>query len=206
MKEVNEQLNKLRLDAEEKLRGEKTAANWLSLAEVTMACLIIFNGKRGNEVAEMLLKDLNQTRDEKHNMVEREDAHYKQMDKKLKKIAKKTISVEVRGKCNQKVPVLIGKSIDASLVLMEETREECGVLDINPFVFCKPGDPKKSLESSSTLHKFRAKGFNIPHTRLVRHYIATSAVGTEISAEQLSGHLGHTQEVHHRFYRSASNL
>ena len=154
-----------------------------------MVSLIVFNGKRGKEVAEMLLNDLNRARKEKLNR-------------------NLPITVDVRGKYsyNKQVPVLIGKSIDASLVLMEETREECGVLDINPFVFCKPGDPKKSLESSSTLHKFRAKGFNIPHTRLVRHYIATSAVGTDISAEQLAGHLGHTQEVHHRFYRSASNL
>jgi len=77
------QLHELRVNAEEKLQGKKTAANWQSLAEVTMACLIIFNGKRGNEVAEMLLNDLNRAREEKHNRVEHEAPHYKKLNVSL---------------------------------------------------------------------------------------------------------------------------
>ena len=119
--------------------------------------------------------------------------------------------VEIRGKRDRKVPVILTPEVKNSIDLLNKTRRAVGIPDKNPYVFARPN--RQSLEHLrgwDCLRKFATEcdpplsnPTNIPSTKL-RKYIATisqvlSLKETEV--DWLARHFGHDIRIHRDFYR-----
>ncbi len=120
---------------QEKLKLEKIQKNWSSLAQVTLCNVIVFNHRRAGEVSKMRLNSY---------LLRNTSVLHSDVADALSEIEQKLCQhfqrVEIRGKRDRKVPILLTPSMLDSMELLVKNGQACGVLDENLFFFCKAHD------------------------------------------------------------------
>lgn len=107
--------------------------NWLSLAKLTLCEVIVFNRRREGEVSKMSLNDF---------MLRNTFASNPDLDLALtdveKKLCKYFERVEIKGKRDKKVPVLLSPDMVSSIQMLVSYRRQCDVPDENVYLFGRP--------------------------------------------------------------------
>ena len=177
---------------------------WRKLAQMTMARLILFNKRRGGEVSRLLLYSY-QNRPKWEESMNNEILSSLQ-DLELTLI-KRLDLIEVPGKKNRKVPILVTQETKTAMETLIKTREYVGIPEKNPFFFAS-----KSVDgylNSWQALKAVVDGANVNNpasissTRL-RKYIATVCQLFDLKEgemEWLANHMGHELNIHRDFYR-----
>nr|CAI5856621.1 unnamed protein product [Callosobruchus analis] len=107
------------------------------------------------------------------------------------KLANALTVVEIIGKREGKVPVLLTKEMKESIDFLLATRTSVGVPEENPFVFARLAN----LESPET----------VTSTKLRKYVVCQVFNLKENECDWLARHLGHDIRVHREFYRSKVN-
>ncbi|XP_043094725.1 uncharacterized protein rnf214 isoform X2 [Puntigrus tetrazona] len=181
--------------------GSSTKA-WMELAKVCLAQIILFNRRRGGEVASMPLSVFfpRDTSDPQEGV----DWALSEVEKNLCRCFSRIITM---GKCGQPVPILLTPKMLCSLELLVKQREPCGVLKDNGYMFARP-EAMTHLRGSDCLRGFaKACGAKCPKsltsTRLRKHAAILSTVLnlTEMQMDQLANFLGHVIKIHCELFR-----
>ncbi len=188
---------------QEKLKLEKSQKNWSSLAQVTLCNVIVFNRRRAGEVSKMRLNSyLLRNTSVLHSDVA--DA----LSEVEQKLCQHFQRVEIRGKRDRKVPILLTPSMLDSMELLVKNRQACGVLDENHFFFAKPMTETSYYKGTDCIRKVAHQcGAKHPKTlsstKLRKHIATLSKVLnlTDTELDQLADFMGHDIRVHRKFYR-----
>ncbi|XP_016309118.1 uncharacterized protein LOC107663407 isoform X4 [Sinocyclocheilus anshuiensis] len=175
---------------------------WMELAKVCLAQIILFNRRRGGEVASMPLSVFfSRDTSDPHDGV---DWALSEVENKLCRHFSKIITM---GKCGQPVPILLTPKMLCSLELLVKQREPCGVLKDNGYMFARP-EAMTHFRGSDCLRGFaKACGAKCPKsltsTRLRKHAAILSTVlnMTETEMDQLANFLGHDIKINREFCR-----
>ncbi|XP_036419034.1 uncharacterized protein LOC118802695 isoform X2 [Colossoma macropomum] len=202
VKLLNAHLEKKQDEYEKQLRTIPTADSYASLAKVTLALAIIFNRRRAGEVSRMDMSAFMS-----RNNAELHEDIALCLPKFEQKMCQFFSRVEFRGKRGRMVAVLLKPSMVASLKLLAESREKCGVPKENPFMFARPG-AMSAYRGAECLRKFANEcGAKHPQaltsTKLRKHIATMSQVLNleENEADQLADFLGHDIRIHRQYYR-----
>ena len=177
-----------------------------NLATALLTSLILFNRRRAGEPALMKICDFENklTTDSVINDEVKESLS--QFELKLCKSFKR---IELRGKRGRKVPLLLTKEMENGMKLLISLRKEVGTNPENPFVFPVIGNGSvKNVRGPDAIRK-HVRLCNLKHPEAIystnlRKHIATLSQLINLEKnelEMLSTYLGHSLEIHQKFYR-----
>uniref|UniRef100_A0A9J7XR09 SET domain-containing protein n=1 Tax=Cyprinus carpio carpio TaxID=630221 RepID=A0A9J7XR09_CYPCA len=175
---------------------------WAKLAKVTLAQMIIFNRKRQGEACLMPVQSF-ESRDKSTLNIDIADS----LSEVEQALCKYFSRVEIRGKRGRKIAVLLAPEMIKSMELLVKTREVCGVLKENIYMFAIPGC-ETSFRGSDCLRCFAMEcGAKCPKalssTKLRKHISTMSRVlnMNDTEMDQLADFLGHDIRIHRKYYR-----
>ncbi|CAM4572114.1 unnamed protein product [Leuciscus chuanchicus] len=183
---------------------KKTASTKVygELCRSTLAKIILFNRRRGGEVARMHLK----------SFLERDMAPlHKDVAVGLTAFEQKLCAhfsrVEIRGKKGRKVAVLLSPDMVNALTLLISKRQECGVPQDNTFLFARPSC-LTSYRGQDCLRIYAdecgAQNPELLRSTLLRKHVATLSQVLNLKnheLDQVADVLGHDIRVHREYYR-----
>jgi hypothetical protein len=187
------------------LKKNPTTTAWHALAKAVLANVILFNRRRSGEAARMLVSEYQSARScptaPKDDILE----CLSPMEKKLVDSFQR---VEICGKRDRKVPVLLTNAMCDEIDQLIAVRHQVGI-DENPYVFARPYYSSENHLAGHECLGLAAKESgaeqpaNITSTKLRQHLATVSQVLnlTEHELEQVCGHMGHNIAVHREFYR-----
>ncbi|CAL8258937.1 unnamed protein product [Arctogadus glacialis] len=174
--------------------------NWLSLAKLTLCEVIVFNRRREGEVSKMFLTDF---------LLRNTFASNPDLDLALtdveKKLCKYFERVEIKGKRDKKVPVLLSPDMVSSIQMLVTYRGRCAVPPENVYLFGRP-EAESHVRGSDAIrafaHECRVKDPQTS-TRLRKQMATMSQVLNLKDNEEdcLAGFMGHNIRVHRQYYR-----
>ncbi|XP_077429564.1 uncharacterized protein LOC144056525 [Vanacampus margaritifer] len=199
---LHQYLQKTADSAVSNLVEEATPKNYAELAKLTLAQIIVFNRRRAGEVSKMLSKGFNERDSTKlHKDVA---LGLSQLEQRL---CNYFTRVELVGKRERKVVVLLAPSTVEALSLLTNKRKECGVPDENIFLFGRP----KTLTYYRGCDCLRiyaslcgAKQPELLRSTQLRKHVATLTQILNLKKnelDQVADFLGHDIRVHRDFYR-----
>ena len=154
--------------------ANETSFNWRELSEVTLSRILTFNARRGNEVAQLTLSEVNQAE-------ERVDPSLAETLSVVEKELLQTLTVvNVVGKRSRPVPILLTPDMSKALQVLCDTdkRAQNGVRLENKFIFALPHS-SGYLNVYTTLHRVAViAGLKKPKlitTTRMRKHLATVA-------------------------------
>ncbi|XP_043284902.1 uncharacterized protein [Venturia canescens] len=202
-------LNKEMKESCRKLSTESFSyAEWLKLAQLTMAFLVTFNRKRVSDIQNIKI-----SRYEARRRIDAttDETIYKSLTPASKAIANKYARMTIRGKKGRTVPLLLFPELEKSIDLILENRKIAGVPESNEFVFGLPSYNNKRIkvvDGCTAMREFSKKsGVNFPETLRgteLRKHIATHCVALNISDNETvhrAEYLGHDEPIHRKTYR-----
>jgi hypothetical protein len=192
-------------DLHEKLLStdtEKSEPIWRDLSEVTLAQIVLFNRRRGGEAERIEVQQVEQGLLSGKNLQDEIMAELSPFEQRL---AKSLERIEIRGKRNRRVPVLLTQKykerVDSLLKKRPRNLERT-------FLFLRGTEAKTTLSTSDVLRKFaRESGAKQPQlltsTKLRKHIATMSQVLNlkEHELDILADFLGHDIAIHRHFYR-----
>ncbi|KAG5327755.1 POL5 protein, partial [Pseudoatta argentina] len=106
-------------------------SKWLSLAEITLTLIHVFNRRRAGEIQRILIEDFETY--EKINKDMNSDI-YNALSKADKEITEKYVRFLIHGKLGRTVPVLLSNELFQCVILILKLRKEANVLSQNPHI------------------------------------------------------------------------
>ena len=147
--------------------------DWRELAEVTLSRLLVFNARRGSEAADLTLDDFS------HCISSVDPALAATLTTVEQQLLQRLTVVNVIGKRNRPVPVLMTEDMHKAVSALIDAREKCGVLSINQYIFAIPHSKHSRLDFFGTLRRVAHRaGLKKPHlltTTRMRKHLATMA-------------------------------
>nr|XP_054586275.1 uncharacterized protein LOC129152239 [Nothobranchius furzeri] len=142
VKRLHDHLEKVHRDAEEKLKENVCSENYLALAKVVLAQILVFNKRKAREVTSISLTAFRSRK--KSDLLDDMDVSVSDLEKTLCGFFSR---VDIKGNCGRMLPVLLKPSFESAIELLISVREECGVPKDNPFVFGIPSPfPSSTLK------------------------------------------------------------
>lgn len=190
------------------LKKKISAGNWSEFAQVLLASVVLFNRRRGGEAEHMTVQNWQSV--EQRPLQDDIAASLTEFEKLL---CNTLTRVEIVGKCNKLVPMIITPTLKKYIDLLVQSRETVGVLKDNIYVFARVNRGSlSSIRSSDCLGRFAQEaGTEYPHyltsTKLRKHVATVSQILnlSENELDILATHLGHRIDVHREFYRLPSD-
>jgi len=186
--------------------AEERAKSWLSLAQLMLAQLILFNRRRVGEVSKMTVDNFRAIANPAESEVSQ---HLSPLEKQL---CRSPSRVEVVGKRGNHVPILFTADFRGAVNLLVSKRKEGNVLESNPHVFAQPKS-ESHLRGSDVMKKYASEcGVQCPQalrgTALRKHVAIISQVLNlrENELDLLAQFMGHNIKVHREFYRLPSDI
>lgn len=182
-------------------------ALYRELAEATLADIIIFNRRRQGEASKMTIDDYGSKT--KCNLSTDVIQALEPMEQQLCKLFTR---VELRGKCNNVVPVLLNGQIEDSIDLMMKCREDAEVRGSNKYLFALPSSENYIRGSDALRNASRVCGAEHPDTLTstsLRKHVATVTQVLNLKdneLDMLAKFMGHDIRVHREFYRLPSDV
>lgn len=188
--------------ASENLKRMPSAQVYGDLCKATLAKIILFNRRRGGEVAKMQLK----------GFLERDTAAlHKDIAVGLTKFEQKLCAhfsrVEIRGKRGRKVAVLLSPDMVDALTHLISRRTECGVPEENTFLFARPNclSPYRGQDCLRIYaNECGAQNPELLRSTQLRKHVATLSQVLNLKnheLDQVADFLGHDIRVHREYYR-----
>nr|XP_015815960.2 uncharacterized protein LOC107386223 [Nothobranchius furzeri] len=144
VKRLHDHMEKVHRDAEEKLKENVCSENYLALAKVVLAQILVFNKRKAREVTSISLTAFRSRK--KSDVPGDIDVSVSDLEKTLCGFFSR---VDIKGNCGRMLPVLLKPSFESAIELLISVREECGVPKDNPFVFGIPSPfPSSTLKGS----------------------------------------------------------
>lgn len=200
-------LKRQRADVYMKLQSSFSYPVWLSLAEVTLTSIHVFNRRRTGEIERMFIEDFNSY--EKVN--EQMSDIYKTLSVEERKVAERYVRFCIRGKLGRTVPVLLPNELFQCITLILRYRQEANVSNTNPYVFGIPSpnkDRHRYLKACPLMRKFAQECNAVSSTTLrgtiLRKHVATHCIQqnlTDIEVWDLATFMGHAEKIHKQHYR-----
>lgn len=184
----------------EELKKKMDGGSWKSLAKVVLAYEIVYNGKRGGDVAQMKVLDYISAMNVQQKLT---GAVFASLSDEEKEYAGQHYLISVKGKRNRINSIILTGQMKIAMDTLLEARTACGVLPSNPFFFAVPGYFTYLLPSPVLKEFITESGVSNMATRQIRKFMATvlqASPGT-LGVDQLARHLGHELSVHKEFYR-----
>jgi len=201
-------LKKTRIEAYKMLQESFSYSKWLSLAEVTLTSIHVFNRRRAGEIERTLIEDFKTY--EKINKNMNSDI-YNALSTEDKKVAEKYIRFCIRGKMGRTVPVLLTNELFHCVILILKWRKEANVPSKNPYIFGLPSFVKhryRYLKACALMRKFAEKCNATSSTTLrgtaLRKHVATYCIQlnlNEVEVSELATFMGHADKIHKQHYR-----
>ena len=202
VKKMHMHLEKCREKYQSRLQEDPNKKNWARLASLTLCEVILFNRRREGEVSKMPLSafTLRDTTGVHSDLA----LGLSELEEKLCQHFQR---IEIRGKRDRKVPILLTPDMLCSMEALVAHRRACGVSDLNPFFFSRPG-AETHLRGSDAIRQI-AKDCGAKHpetlssTKLRKHVATLSTVLNLRDNEMdiLANFLGHDIRVHRQYYR-----
>ena len=116
------------------LKKDPDEVTWRELAEVTMTRLIVFNARRGSEAAELTVSDC------AHPTRTVDPVVVASLSEVEKQPVQRLMVVEVIGKCNRPVPILLTEDVMKAMneLCDPQMQKKCGINVANQFLFALP--------------------------------------------------------------------
>ncbi|KAL0973531.1 hypothetical protein UPYG_G00205510 [Umbra pygmaea] len=188
--------------ASENLGKKPTPQVYAELCKATMAKIILFNRRRGGEVAKMHLKVfLNRDTTPLHKDVAVGLTKFEQ------KLCDHFTRVEIRGKRGRKVAVLLSPDMVDALNQLVSKRRECGVPGVNEFLFARPHclTPYRGQDCLRIYaNECGAQNPKLLRSTQLRKHVATLSQILNLKnheLDQVADFLGHDIRVHREYYR-----
>lgn len=194
------------LDNEMKKWIEKSGDDaYVNLVKLNMCKIILFNRKRSGEVEKITMdhydKGITNPQIEPHSEV------IDKLSPLEKQLCTKLTRIEIRGKRNRRVPILLSPSMLAGLQRMVELRKGRVVEDCR-YLFARIGNCETPYRGHICLNEIAASaGVSNPEafksTKLRKH-LATMSQMLEISQSDrqiLANFMGHSDAVHGKYYK-----
>ncbi|XP_035863924.1 uncharacterized protein LOC118496404 [Sander lucioperca] len=168
----------------------------------TLAKIILFNRRRGGEVAKMQLKAFL----EKDTSALHKDVAVG-LTKFEQKLCKHFSRVEIRGKRGRKVAVLLSPDRVDSLTQLISKRKHCGVPEENKFLFARPHclTPYRGQDClRAYANECGAQNPELLRSTQLRKHVATLSQVLNLKnheMDQVADFLGHDIRVHREHYR-----
>ena len=187
----------------DQLQEETSYSIWRKLAQLTMTRMIIFNKRRGGEVSKLLLETYVKRPDWKNNTNQEVMSSLQPLEQKL---LDRVDLVQIPGKKNRKVPMLITEDVKISLEALIEHRDTVGIQKSNPYCFASrsAGHLESWQAMSAIAHEASLKQPELVTSTKLRKYNATVSQIFDLNSgelEWLSNHMGHDLNIHKDFYR-----
>ncbi|XP_045897896.1 uncharacterized protein LOC123965420 [Micropterus dolomieu] len=185
------------------LKEHHSSTNWKELAKVTLTQVMLFNRRRAGEVSRMRLSAyLSKDTSEEQGDVNLALTALEQ------KLCRHFVRIAIVGKRGRKVPVLLTPLMRESLDALTESREECGVLKDNEYLFALP-QSAHYLRACDCIRQFFSECADIKNPQALtsiqlRKHIATLSTVLNLKTtelDQLADFLGHNIAVHRKHYR-----
>jgi len=203
MKHVNSSATQLMAQVES---CQNPQMPWHSLAELTLARIIIFNKRRSGEVAKMTVKVYNERPKWHESALDEFSAVLSPLEKKL---SKRMQLVKIPAKRGSTAPVLLTHDMVSAIDLLIRYRTVAGIADDNPFLFANEnstdGEPlrghdcvRKAAVAAQVQYPER-----MTSTKLRKYMATVSQIFelTEGEVDWLARHLSHDIRVHREYYR-----
>lgn len=178
---------------------------WGKLAEVVLVRVILFNKRRGSEVAKLLASTYKNRPKWKETINEEIFSSLKPVEKEL---LKRLQLVENQGKKNKRCPILLTQTMVATIDILEKSRNVCEISSENQFIFASPTSKTEHIDSWHAMNKLaKAAGCVYPNlisSSRLRKYLATVSQilhMEDYELEWLSRHLAHDINTHKNHYR-----
>lgn len=186
----------------ENLKSSSSPQAYGDLCKATLAKIILFNRRRGGEVAKMEIKGY-QERDRAplHKDVAMGLTKFEQ------KLCEHFSRVEIRGKRGRKVAVLLSPDMVNALNLLISKRQECGVPDENTFLFARPNclTPYRGQDCLRVFaEECGAQNPELLRSTQLRKHVATLSQVLNLKnneLDQVADFLGHDIRIHREYYR-----
>ncbi|XP_028414257.1 uncharacterized protein LOC114537315 [Dendronephthya gigantea] len=192
----------------ESLKQDANKENFRALSEVCLARLIMFNKRRGGETARMKLAAYS-------NRFNWKDNHNQEVLQSLstseKQLCDKFDMVEIVGKRNRKVPVILTPDVISAMDLLTDPtyRKKGCVPEENDYVFpMNNASSRHSLRGNDVLrHVCKNAQLNADSqvtSTSMRKYVATVSQLVDMNENEmgwLADHMGHDLHVHKEYYR-----
>ncbi|XP_060572464.1 uncharacterized protein LOC132730528 [Ruditapes philippinarum] len=181
-------------------------SNWELLNQVTLAQLVLFNRRRGGETERITVEHYKNRKNTSEKAPKEVEGSLSETEKVL---LKTLCRVEIRGKRDRTVAVILTKEMQRNIDLLLRWRDEAGVVQENVYIFARSNFGSVSpIRSADVLRKFAREASlesaeSITSTKLRKH-IATVAQILNLSKhdlEVLANFMGHDISIHRSFYR-----
>lgn len=173
-----------------------------TLAKATLASITIFNRKRGGEVQRMKCTDFAKS---KKSLSAPEEEILAELTNTEKKLVHKLQRVEIRGKFNRPVPILLTPMMVQSIEKLLSFRTLLGIN--SDYLFVTPAG-LKPYRGPAVLKEYAMKAAvtdpSLFTATALRKQLATLSQAMEVSKlnqDQLAAFLGHDIRVHRSVYR-----
>ena len=178
-------------------------STWRKLAQLTMTRMIIFNKRRGGEVSRMLLQTYNTRPNWKQSTNQEVLSSLKPLEQKL---LDRVDLVQIPGKKNRKVPMLITADVKEAIDILNAYRDKVDIPSSNPYCFAtrSAGYLDSWQAMSSISQEASLKQPELVTSTKLRKYNATVSQLFDLNhgeLEWLSNHMGHDLNIHKDFYR-----
>ncbi|XP_076011575.1 uncharacterized protein LOC143004514 [Genypterus blacodes] len=202
VKKMHMHIENCRPEYQSRLKNDPQKKNWSKLANLTLCEVILFNRRREGEVSKMPLSafTLRDTSGVHSDLAQG-------LSELEQKLCQHFQRIEIRGKRNRKVPILLTPDMLSSMELLIAHRRACGVPDENPFFFSRP-EAETHLRGSDAIRQIaRECGAKHPETlssTKLRKHISTLSTVLNLKDNEmdiLANFLGHDIRVHRQYYR-----
>jgi hypothetical protein len=183
----------------ERQENEQT---WRRLASATLTQIIVFNRRREGEVSRMTVDDYD--RRTKSDLSADTQKVLGALENGLCKMFSR---VELCGKQDRTVPILLTKDTETSLDLLKTRRVQCGIRTENPYIFayCNSDNYLRGCDClrEATVQCGASQRSRLRSTNLRKH-VATLCQMINLKENELdilAQYMGHDIRIHRNFYR-----
>ncbi|XP_070212233.1 uncharacterized protein [Littorina saxatilis] len=190
------------------LEKDMRSDSYVTLAKSTLASVTVFNRKRGGEVQRMKLSDYERSKQRSTNPPEEELlADLTETEKKLVNIFHR---VEIRGKFNRAVPILLTPSMVESVESLIAMRS---LMDLHsPYLFITATGqrpyrgPRVLQEYANAAQVSDASLFTATTLRKQLATLSQAMAISELDQDMLATFLGHDLRIHRSIYRQTLDV
>lgn len=199
-----EDVMKVQTLLEKKMKSD----DYVTVIKSTLCAISLFNRKRGGELQRMKVEDY---RNSKIGSSTNPDL-LKGLTETEKKMVQYFHRVEIRGKLNRPVPILLTKSAKASLERILILRKEVLTLTDSPYIFATPTG-ERPYRGHDVLKEFALQAevsnpaiFTFTQLRKQIATLAQAMAISELDQDQLATFLGHDIRIHRHIYRQPQEI
>ena len=207
---IKEYLESSITELSDRLYAEPNTANYVNLVDCVVTRIILFNKRRGGEVARMTRAHYEKLSNPTAVRASGLDDISKTLSRTEQELCTRLKLIEIAGKRNQTVPVLLTQDVIKGIDSILANRTAVGINPSNLFVFARSSglnnvDPFAAVRRVAECAG--AKRPELVRSTKLRKYVATVSQVMDMQPSELSllcRHMGHSVHVHEDFYRLPS--